>query len=306
MILPRLPKPGAGVSLIAPSGPLPEGAIERAVARVRELGWEPILGRNAHHRTGYLAGDDGDRLADLNAAISSTDADVIWPLRGGYGTMRLLPGLDLRDLRSRPRPFIGFSDNTVLHLAANRQGVVSFHGPHSASPDLSDFSVACIKSVLKPEAAGILPQPVGPDSPVTVVPGLAEGPLIGGNLSLLTATVGTPYQVQAEGSILFIEEVGEPAYKIDRMLTQLLLANILWGVAGIAVGAFSDRPDWNNSDIPDPSTVLLDRLGKLGIPVVYGLPFGHIAQSWTLPVGVRARLDASATTLEILEPAVAA
>src|SRR5688500_8137254 len=109
-----MPKPGAGVALVAPAGPLPEGAIDRALGRVKQLGWEPILGTNAHKRNGYLAGSDEERLADLNAAISSTEADIIWMLRGGYGTMRILPGLDLRELRSRPRPLIGFSDNTTL------------------------------------------------------------------------------------------------------------------------------------------------------------------------------------------------
>lgn len=304
LIRPAAPAGGARVSLVAPAGPLPEGGIERAVARVRELGWEPIVGQHAAERSGYLAGGDAGRLADLNDALRRRDNAMIWLLRGGYGTMRIVEEAAIDELAARPRPLVGFSDNTVLHLAANRRGVVTFHGPHPAAHDLSAFSLECLRQVLTPEVAGPLPLPAEDPPPTPLVPGVAEGPLVGGNLSLLAATVGTPFQVQSAGSILFIEEVAEPAYRVDRLLSQLLLARVFDGVAAVAVGAISECPDAGSAGIPDPREVVLERLQGLGVPVVYGLPFGHIPRSWTLPVGIRARLDGSTGALELLEAAV--
>lgn len=293
------------MALVAASGPVPEGGVELALERVERLGWTPLLGPGARLRTGYLAGSDDVRLRDLQAAIDSKENDLIWLLRGGFGMMRLLPHLDLTALRERPRPVIGFSDVTAFHLAARRQGLITFHGPHAATSDLPDFSLASLRTVLEPRAAGILPFPAeGPDRGTTVSPGRAEGRLIGGNLALIAATLGTPYQVEPAGGILFIEEVGEAAYRVDRLLTQLLLAGVFEGVAGIAVGGFSERPDLDTPGYVDSMEIVAERLSPLGIPIAADFPFGHIPLSWTLPEGVPARLDASAGTLELLEPAV--
>lgn len=302
MTRPRPIQAGATVALVAGAGPLPEGGIDRAVRRVIELGWEPRVGAHAHQRTGYLAGTDADRLADLNDAIRSPEVDAIWMLRGGYGTMRILPGIDLGALLDNPRPLIGFSDNTAIHLAARRRGLVTFHGPHPAAAEVSDFSLQCLGEVVRGHTG---PLPTADDHGVrTLIGGVAEGPLVGGNLALLAATAGTPFQMDAAGAIVFIEEVNEPSYRIDRMLSQLLLAGALEGAAGIVVGAISDRPDQDRDDIPDPDAVLIDRLGELGIPLASGLPFGHISDNWTLPVGITARFDADSGRLELLEPAV--
>jgi muramoyltetrapeptide carboxypeptidase len=305
MIRPRRLRAGDRVHLVAPAGPLPEGAIDRALARVRDLGWMPVLGEYADQRRGYLAGTDAQRLADLQAAIDSRENDAIWCLRGGYGTMRLLTRLDFGSLRDRPRPLIGFSDNTALHLAAAREGIITFHGPHPAAAEFPAFAAESLLSVVgSASAAGTLPLPdaAGPVRPL--VGGSVEGHLAGGNLSILAATIGTPFEVDAGGAILFIEEVGEPAYRVDRLLSQLLLAGILEDAAGFVVGAISECPDEGTPDLPEPAEVVLDRLGSLGVPVAYGLPFGHIPLSWTLPVGIRARLDASAGRLELLDAAV--
>lgn len=303
MILPSVPPAGARVALVAAAGPLPEGGVERATSVVRRLGWEPVLGTHAQGCHGYLAGTDAERHADLQNAIDSVDAEIIWLLRGGYGTMRILPALDLRPLRERPRPLIGFSDNTALHLAAHREGVVSFHGPHPASADLSDFSISALLNVLRATPAGVLPFPAdGARRAETITEGVAEGLLVGGNLSLLAATIGTPYQLEAAGAILFVEEVGEPAYRLDRLLTQLLLSGVLRDVTGIAVGAIcgaNEKPGELGA-----MAVIRERLKPLGVPIAYGFPFGHIPRSWTLPLGVRARLDASAGSLELLAPAL--
>jgi muramoyltetrapeptide carboxypeptidase len=295
---------GARVALVAPAGPLQDGAVDRAVERVESWGWVPVPGEHVRVRRGYLSGSDKQRLHDLNTAIRSPDVDAIWLLRGGYGTMRILDRVDWPALRKRPRPLIGFSDNTALHLAARRAGIVTFHGPHSAVEDLPGFSADALRAALTSTApAGVLPMPPG-QSPRTLVPGAAEGPLVGGNLSILAALCGTIYQMDARGAVLFVEEVGEPAYRVDRLLSQLRMSGALDGVQGIAVGSFTANPDEDRADLPSAAEVFLDRLDGLGVPLAVGFPFGHIAHNWTLPVGARARLDASAGTLELLESGV--
>lgn len=303
-LLPRVLRPGARVALVAPAGPVGEGAVERAAERVRALGWEPLVGSHAGGRVGYLSAGDAERAADLNAAVR--DSDAVWCLRGGYGTMRLLDRVNWEAWASRPTALLGFSDNTALHLALRRRGVVSLHGPHAAAAELPPFAEARIRALLTATAPlGALPFPAGgPGRAATVAGGTAEGPLVGGNLALLAATLGTPYAVRAGGSILFLEEVGEAAYRVDRLLTQLALAGVFRDVAGVAVGAFTGAPDEDAPGCPPAAEVIAERLGGLGVPVAIGFPFGHIAESWTLPLGVRARLDADAGTLALLEPAV--
>lgn len=305
MIRPRAIPAGGRVALVAPAGPLAAEAIDRAASRVREWGWEPLIGRNSAGRRGYLSGTDDERLGDLQEAISSRANDAIWCLRGGYGTMRIVDRIDWEPLLRRPRPVIGFSDNTVLHLAMRRMGIVSFHGPHPAVEELPAFSTDLLRRLVSdPEPLGVLPFPASDGRPETLVDGVAEGPLVGGNLVLLAATLGTAWSLQAEGSIVFLEEVGEATYRLDRLLTQLRLSGALRGVRGVVVGALSECSDEHSEETPALSELLVDRLGDLGVPIARGFPFGHQPENWTLPVGVRARLDASAGTLELLEPAV--
>lgn len=306
ILAPRL-RARSRVALVAPAGPLPPGAVERAAARVSEWGWEPVVGENARGRLGYLSGNDDARAADFDAALRDPHNDAIWSLRGGYGVMRIVDRLDWGALAARPRPVIGFSDNTAIHLAIQRLGLVSFHGPHPATELFNDFSRDTLFRVLADDApAGLLPFPEdSPGRADTIAPGVAEGPLLGGNLSLLASTVGTPYAIRAEGAILFIEEIGEAAYKLDRLLSQLRLAGVLDRLAGIAIGAINEMPDAGRPDTPTAAEVVRDLLGGLGIPVAMGFPFGHVEDNWTLPMGIRARLDADAGTLELLEAAVA-
>jgi muramoyltetrapeptide carboxypeptidase len=263
------------------------------------------VGRNSRGRSGYLSGTDEERIEDFAAALGSESNDAIWCLRGGYGTLRIIDRVDWTPLLRRPRPLIGFSDNTVLHLALRRMGLVSFHGPHPAGEDLPEFSSHLLRRLLTETAAiGTLPFPDDRGHAETLVPGVAEGPLVGGNLVLLGAAAGTPWALQGEGCILFFEEVGEASYRLDRLLTQLRLTGALHGVRGVVIGALSDCPDEGSPDTPPLSEMLLDRLGDLGVPIARGFPFGHQPENWTLPVGVRARLDATAGTLALLEPAV--
>lgn len=290
--------PGATVALVAPAGPVAVESVDRAAARVESLGWMPRVGRHAWSRCGYLAGEDGERLADLTWALTDPDVDAVWCLRGGYGTMRLLERLDPAWLRSRPRLIIGFSDVTALHAWAQRTGVRSVHGPH-AGAEIAPWAEAWLRTVLE-GGTGVVPSdPDGP-APQPLRPGVAEGRLVGGNLSLVCALLGTPWAVRCRGALLVLEEVGEPLYRIDRMLTQLRLAGVLRQVAGVAVGRITAVPDGDEAAI---AALLRDRLGDLDVPVVWNLPFGHVPGHAALPLGTRARLDAVAGRLTILEPA---
>jgi muramoyltetrapeptide carboxypeptidase len=297
MIRPPRLREGARVALVAPAGPVVPERIDIALERCRRYGLEPVLGAAARGTHGtYLAGSDTERLHDLQQALVDPGIDAVWALRGGYGTMRLLAELDLEPLTRQPRAYLGFSDNTAIHLALQARGVVSFHAPH-AGGDATELAEAELRRVLW-DAAPAGPLPVPEDRPgVTLLPGTAEGPLTGGNLSLLAAMCGTPAQPRAAGSILFIEEIGEEAYRIDRAWMQLLLSGALDGVAGIAFGRFTDCGDG-----------LLEFLeglaAPLGVPVLADLPIGHEPDNWTLPMGVRARLDTGAGTVELLEGAV--
>jgi muramoyltetrapeptide carboxypeptidase len=299
--------PGDRVALVAPAGPVDDEKIETALDRCRLLGLEAIPGASIRARWGYLAGSDEQRARDLQAALDG-DVAAIWALRGGYGTLRTLRQVDLRGLTERPRAFIGFSDNTAVHLALLGRGLVSFHGPHAGYEHFPPETEAAFRAVLMRDApAGPLPMPPGV-TVTTVVPGQAEGRLVGGNLAMLAAVCGTPYQPDVQGAVLFLEEVGEPLYRIDRMFQQLRLAGLLEGLAGVAVGEFTEMVDpltaAEAGGEPSLEGLLAETLGPLGVPVALGLPFGHGVQNWTLPIGVRARLDATAGSLSILEPGV--
>lgn len=299
MIRPPRLREGARVALVAPAGPIAEERIAAALARCERLGLVPVPGRAVRARHGgYLAGTDEERLADLRAAFDDPAIDAVWALRGGYGTMRLLAALDLAPVRQVPKAYIGFSDNTAVHLALHARGIVSFHGPH-AGGDASSLAERCLQRILwNPEPAGALELPADA-APAMLHHGVAEGPLIGGNLSLLAAMCGTPAAPRANGGVLFIEDIGEPPYRIDRAWTQLLLSGALDGVAGVAFGSFT-----NCGDAGELRALLRRLVAPLRVPVLAGLPFGHENDNWTLPLGVRARLDAGAGTLELLEGAV--
>jgi muramoyltetrapeptide carboxypeptidase len=293
---PRL-EPGSRVALIAPAGPIADDRFAVALDRCRRLGLEPVPGRSARGSfRGFLAGTDDERLADLSWAMTADDIDAVWALRGGYGTMRLLARLDLTPMIDAPKAFVGFSDNTAIHLALHARGVVSFHAPH-AGGDLTELSERCLQEVLfEAEPAGVLELPADAAAE-TVRAGVAEGPLVGGNLALLAAMCGTPAQPRARDSILFVEDVGEDEYRVDRMWTQLVLSGVLDGVRGIAIGRFSDC----GAGTPE---LLRSLVEPLDVPVLAGLPIGHEPDNWTLPLGVHARLDATGGSLALLEKAV--
>lgn len=302
---PRLGR-GARVALLAPSGPVSAADRAAAVAHCHELGFEPVLMPHADRAHGYLAGRDTERLADLNAALADPSIDGIWCLRGGTGMTRILADVDFAALARRPIPIIGYSDITALLSAVwTETGIVSFHGP-IARAALPEFSRAQLQRVTgAPEPPGRLDLPAtDPETPVTLHPGRARGRLIGGNLSLLQTLVGTRWFPDLRGAILFLEDVHEPVYRIDRMLSHLRLAGLLEGIAGVALGRFTDRPSAPEGADLDLHAVVQEYFAPLDVPVAAGFPIGHIEAQWTLPVGILAELDADSPTLALLEGAV--
>jgi muramoyltetrapeptide carboxypeptidase len=311
---PRLAR-GSRVALVAPAGPLLDrDDLQRAEALCRALDYVPIMGAHAAARHGYLAGTDDDRLADINGAIADPTIDAIWCIRGGYGVTRILDRIEFEPLQDRPKIILGYSDITALLLAAVRHaGLVTFHGPTARAP-LPAFSRWHFERVLATaEPAGRLgrlPDPAGVLVPkdnriLAIRPGLAEGPLMGGNLSLLQCLVGTEHLPDLKGAILFLEDVGEDLYRVDRMLAHLRAAGVLQGLAGVAVGRFTQLQRHMSDGAFGFDEVLATYFKPLGVPVAFGFPVGHIDDQWTLPLGVRARLDAGAGELELLESAVA-
>jgi muramoyltetrapeptide carboxypeptidase len=292
---------GARIALVAPAGPIPEERLDAARTHCGEFGIEPVVGRFARARSGYLAGSDDERAADLQHAIDDSSIDAIWALRGGYGTLRILPRIDWSAMVARPRPYIGFSDNTAVHLALTARGVGSFHAPHPGST-FPPFSKTAFRATLFDGMTGPLPMPAN-CTPEAICPGAASGRLLGGNLSLLAALAGTPWALRARGCIVLLEDVGEAVYRTDRALTQLILSGAFEGVQGFAIGQFTERPVTHNDR--DLNDVLHERLEPYNVPVLGNLPFGHIDEQWSLPIGSLARMDAASGTLELLEPGVA-
>lgn len=314
VVLPPRLTPGNRVALVAPAGPLLDrDDLTRAEALCRALGYDPVLGKSAYARHGYMAGTDLERLADLNRALGDPSIDAIWCIRGGYGSLRLLDQVDYPAIIRRPKALIGFSDITTLLNAITRlTGVVTFHGPvaRASMPAFNRWHFERVLATSEPAGRlGRIPEPPDTlvpqeDRIVTLCGGVAEGPLAGGNLTLLQCLIGTPYFPELAGAILFLEDVGEDLYRVDRMLAHLRLVGALRRLAGVLIGRFTGLKRSGIDGALGYDEVLAEYFGPLGIPVAYGFPVGHVDAQWTLPLGVRARLDADAGELELLEPAV--
>lgn len=314
--MPRSSDRNERIHVVAASGPVPEDRLDRGLGALRRHFAPPahpphrlevVEAANLRARVGYFAGDDAARGAGVMAALSDPACTAVWCGRGGYGATRLLPRLDPEVLRQRPTPapIVGFSDVTALlcwaWVTAGAQGV---HGPVVAQlGELPGPEVDHCLDLLR----GDLPSPIAADADTSAVlcGGTVEGHLIVGNLEVLRSLVGTPWMPDLEGAILGIEEVGERPYRIDRALTQLLTSGALRGVRGVLVGQLHGcvEPEHGKSRGATAAAVIEERLGKLGIPVVTGFPFGHSpSHNIALPFGPRARLHADDATLELLEP----
>ncbi|MBL8057513.1 MAG: LD-carboxypeptidase [Anaerolineales bacterium] len=316
LLKPRRLTPGQTIGLAAPASPPrdPDG-VRLAGELIETLGFRVKPAAHVFDRAGYFAGADAARAADLNQLFADPDVDAIFCVRGGYGASRLLPALDYDLVRANPKVLLGYSDITALLLGLyQRTGLVTFHGP-IAGQDLSPYTLAELQQVLYTPRA---PLPLAAPPPFAggpgrvervnrvraLVPGRARGRLLGGNLSLVAHLAGTPYLPDLAGAILFLEDVSEAIYSIDRMLTQLWLAGILEQVAGLVFGKFTEPPASTWPQDRGLEEVLAERAQALGIPAVMGLLIGHVPDQATLPVGCLAELDAEAGTLTLLEEAV--
>lgn len=308
-------RPGDTVGLVEPAG-FSDGLaqIEAVKSTISSMGLVPKVGRHVASRHGYLAGTDRQRAADLNEMFTDKDVRAIFAVRGGWGSARLLPFLDWGAIRANPKLLIGSSDITALHLAiAAHAGFPSIHAPNAAS-SWQDISWGSLRSIAFDGATPILGNlSVADQDPLaqqrwrttTVRGGKARGRLLGGNLSVLTALVGTPWLPAFDGSILFLEETGEAEYRIDRMMSQLAQSGILRRVSGVVFGQCTRC----SSGVADYIGFTLPQLHQhyllpLGVPAFYGANIGHVANQLSLPVGVQVEIDADVGTIRILEAAV--
>ncbi len=314
---------------IAPAKYLDEPRNQLAKKRLEKRGFKVRFPQTLFRKNGYLAGSDQERAAEIMAAFNDPEVDAIFPGTGGYGTTRIVDDLDYEAIRRHPKVFIGFSDITALHIAINQKtGLVTFHTPNPeyglGNPDdLKPWAAKWFWRALLANEYGEQPgyvisakptkQQIAADKTlyedfppaVTLVPGTARGRLIGGNLSIVHALMGTPFEIQTDGKILFLEDVGEDPYRIDRMLSTLKLAGKFDQVAGVILGCFTIREKeepW--SDDWSMNNVLADYFADLGVPVLQQFPVGHVPFNTTLPIGIETELDATAGTIRFLETPV--
>lgn len=307
---PRLLK-GDVIGILAPSSPQRDDErLKRGIRYFESLGYRVTLGEHLWKRHGYLAGTDDERIADLNAMISDPQVRMIIAGRGGYGMTRIIERVDYDALRRAPKIIAGFSDVTALNFAAlAMSGLVTFSG---AMPGV-DFGDETIdpfaeesfwSAITSTSALGEVPSPVD----VPIVPlaiGQAEGWLLAGNLTLAASVCGTPYMPRSSGAIMLLEEIGEEAYRVDRLLSQLWNTGTLRGLAGLALGAFTDSGPRRVSVDPLPiEDVFAEYVSRAAAPAVGGISYGHIARKLTLPLGVHAQLDGTRGSLTLLESGV--
>jgi muramoyltetrapeptide carboxypeptidase len=313
---PRALRPGDTVGLITPSSYVSDpDRLALAERTLKYFDLKPKFGKNVRKRNGYLGGSVSERLDDLHAMFADPAVNAVFAIRGGYGSAQLLDRIDYGLLRKNPKIFLGYSDITALHLAIQkRAGLVTFHGPVALS-GFSEYTQKNFRRALfetTPLGAVTNPPETNPLRPShtlrTIRPGKARGPIVGGNLTLISTTMGTPFEIETRGKILLLEDVDEQPYSIDRMLTQLRLAGKFDGVAGVVFGECNAcRPrDYKPAFESTLSLgeVLDEILGQLGVPVLSGLTFGHTDDQLTLPLGVMAALDADKGELVIEEAGV--
>jgi muramoyltetrapeptide carboxypeptidase len=294
-------RPGDVVRVVAPAGPVPKEGFE-AGAEVLGRRYRLRYDDGLFARDGFLAGSDERRLTELRAALADPDARAVVLARGGYGLLRILPFLDPASLRARPVPIVGFSDGTALLAHAARAGVAAVHGPvvtQLANLPASDHEA--LFRLLEDPAPGSLLTDLD-----EIVPGRARGPLLGGNLEVFSRLVGTPFMPELGGAILFIEDLGERPYRVDRLVTHLDLAGVFSAISGVVVGDFSSclEPEPTRTSSPTVHEVLAERLGRLALPVARGGLFGHGTRNLALPYGAIVELDTMKQTLIALEGVV--
>jgi muramoyltetrapeptide carboxypeptidase len=305
---------GGTIGIVSPASPYSTYSdVLRGIAWWEARGYHVKLSEGALERTDWVAGSPELRAKDVMAMFLDPGVDAIQCLRGGYGSAQIIPFLDFQLIAAHPKIFIGFSDITALHTALLRfTGLATFYGPSFTtvgSTQMSEFTAQRFLQILSGETIG--PVPHDTDDPYVrpLAPGKASGRLVGGCLSDLLFTMGTPWELNLEDAIFVFEEVGSSPHGIDRALLQLEQAGKLKNIRGVVIGDLADCEWSDGGGSPWTHTktleeVLEERLGSLGVPVIYKLPFGHSTHFATLPLGVQATIDASACTLEVTEPAL--
>lgn len=312
-ILPPRLKAGDTVGLICPAGAaFSKEAVQITKESMEALGLKVKLGKHVFDRMGYLAGTDQARAEDVNTMFADKSVQGILAIHGGWGCARLLPLLDYKTIQKNPKPLIGYSDITaLLNAIYAKTGLVTFHGP-VGSATWNKFSVDSFKEVLFDAAATTFQNPkeigdnltVTKDRITTITPGTAKGKLVGGNLTVLTAIMGSDYLPNWKDTILFLEDIDEKVYRVDRMLTQLKLAGVLDQVNGVVFGKCTDCGPGGGYGSLTLDEVLEQHLQPLKVPVYSGAMIGHITHKFTVPVGAEAEIDATAGTIRLLNSAV--
>ena len=294
--------PGTRVALLCASSAVPEERLEPSLATVKALGLEPVVYPSCYYvnHHGYFAADDAQRAKDLQDAFSDPTIQGILCIRGGYGAGRLLPLLNWRDIARHPKPFYGYSDVTALHIALNQRcHMVSYHAPMPSTEwykGLDEFTMTYLRRALFGALTG--PMPLG-DTVEALQGGKAKGALCGGNLSLICDSLGTPWEIDTRGKLLFLEDVGEKTYRIDGMLTQLRNAGKLDDCAGILLGYWTDCvPEYPDRTLTIPQ-IIEEIVLPAGKPTLAGIPCGHSLPTMSLPLGAVAIMDADEKTLEV-------
>lgn len=305
---PKALKKGDTIGLISPASPTTKENVEKAKEKIIEMGFKVKMGNSPYERYGYLSGSDEIRANDINEMFSDDEVDGIVCLRGGYGTPRILDLIDYDIVKDNPKVFVGYSDITALHIAFNQKSdLVTFHGPMVTSDMTSNFSdfssESFLKAIMNTEPIGKISNPKEAEI-ITINGGIAEGSIIGGNLSLISDTIGTPYEIDVKGKILFIEETNEDPYNIDKMINHLRLAGIFEDAIGIVIGDFNNCEKGKHEENLTLEQIFVDLIKPSGKPIIYNLKSGHCKPMITLPFGVKARLDADKKELVILEDSV--
>ncbi|MDD2553946.1 MAG: LD-carboxypeptidase [Desulfotomaculaceae bacterium] len=300
--------PGATLGIIAPASPARDlDPLTEGIKMIEELGFKVSLSPNVLGCNKYLAGSESERLADFHEMFLDPAIDGIICLRGGYGSMQLLPGINYRAVRHNPKLFVGYSDITALQLALWKKArLVTFSGPMLTS-DLgnnpSDFTLKHFyRAVTDPHPLGAVPCAPGVKTTV-LVPGCSRGRLLGGNLTMIAATLGTPYEIDTRGTILLLEDVDEQPYRVDRMLQQLRLAGKFDRASGVVFGEFVNCEADDQSSSLTLLEVIEAAVAGLNVPCFHGLSAGHGVHKATLPLGVQAKIDTDECLLKIIEPA---
>jgi muramoyltetrapeptide carboxypeptidase len=314
IIKPKALRRGDSIGVVAPAGPVNRERMERALERVRERGFRIKTYGDIFRSRGYLAGDDATRAAELMAAFADPETAAVWCARGGYGVVRLMERIDFDVIRGNPKVFIGFSDITVLHIAIQqRTGLITFHGPNlqdgfGKPDDMPEANEAALWGAVLHRGESLGEEPYAYEfngmqgvALRAIRGGVASGRLTGGNLAVLSGLMGTPYEIETAGRILFVEDVSERLYRIDRYLSQLSLAGKLQSAAGVLVGTFSYEAEDESESESEVTALLEEYLKPLGVPVLAGFPAGHTQHNLTLPIGAPVQLDADRKVVTVCE-----